>query len=137
MVRGGQLTVILSYTKHPDHDFTHFISEDETSIKNWLETLIEYGTAGMTTREFYDLRHQTNLFSTEEIGMIINRSVMVEDLHPPNGKTVILVDNAEKYVLAELYAIQAENHERLSEVKVFFTLGEAIDWLGKDVAQCL
>ena len=85
----------------------------------------------MTTRELYDLRHQTNLFSTEEIGMITNRSVMVEDLHPPNGKTVILVENAEKYVLAEIYALQAENHEGLSEVKVFFTLGEAIDWFGK------
>jgi hypothetical protein len=91
----------------------------------------------MTTREFYDLRHQINLFSTEETGMIVNRSVMVEHLHPPNGKAAVLVDSIEKYGLAEIYAIQAKNHDWLPEVKVFFTLGEVIDWLGKDVAMYL
>jgi hypothetical protein len=90
------LSIGSRYTRHPDHDFTHFVSTGETTIENWLENVVEYGSEGMTTRELYDLRHQTNMFSTEEIGMIINRSVMVEHLHPPNGKTAVLVDTVEK-----------------------------------------
>ena len=128
---------MLSYTRYPDLDFTHFVSEGKTTIENWLETVIGYGSDGLSVRELYDLRSQTNLFTTEETGMIVNRSVMVEHLHPPNGKTAVLVDSVEKYGLAEIYALQAKNHTWLPEVKVFFTLGEAIKWLGKDIARCL
>ena len=128
---------MLIYTRHPDLDFTYFVSEGETTIENWLESLTEYANEGMTTRELYDLRQQTNLFSTEGTGMIINRSVMVKHLHPPNGRTAVVVDDVVKYGIAEIYALQAKNHEELSEIKVFFTLGEAIGWLGNDVARCL
>ena len=128
---------LLSYIIYLDFDFTHFVSEHETSIENWLETVQRYGTEGMTTRELYDFRWQTNLFSTEDIGMIVNRSVMVEHLHPPNGMTAIVVNDAVQYSLAKIYALQTRNHEKLPDVKVFFALGEAIAWLGDDVSKCL
>lgn len=128
---------MLSYTRYPEIDFTHFVSTGETTIQNWLEIVIDYGSWGMTSREFYDIRHQTNLFSNEEVNMIINRSVMVEHLHPPTGRTAVLVDSVYKYGLAKIYALKAKNHRWLPEVQVFFTLGEVIDWLGYDVAKCL
>jgi hypothetical protein len=128
---------MLTYTRHQDLDFAHFVSEGETTIENWLETAQRYAQKGINTRELYDLRQQTNLFSVEEVGMIINRSVMVTSLHSPNGRTAIVVDDANKYSLAKIYELQAQNHEGLHDVQVFFALGEAIEWLGKDVARCL
>jgi hypothetical protein len=128
---------MLSYTRYPDLDFTHFISEGETTIQNWLETAQRYALSGINTRELYDLRQQTNLFSVEEVGMIVNRSMMATRLHPPNGRTAIVVDDTAKYSLAQIYALQAQNHEGLHDVQVFFALGEAIEWMGQDLAQCL
>jgi hypothetical protein len=71
-VAGREL--MLSYTRHPELDFTRFVSAGFTSIDNWLMTGANYVKEGMTNREFYDRRQQTNLFANDEIGMILNRS---------------------------------------------------------------
>ena len=128
---------MLTYTRHPDLDFTRFFSEGETTIENWLETVQRYGKEGMTTRALYDLRQQTNLFTNEEVGSILHQTVKDQGLRPPNGKTAVLVDEAAKFGISRMYELQAELEGVSSNTQVFYSLDEALEWLGQDVAQCL
>ena len=124
---------MLSYTRHPEVDFTHFVSKGYTTIQDWLKTVREYGKAGMTGRELYDLRQQTNFFSVEEIGMILQRTLQDAHLRPPNGKTAVVVDEMAKVMLTRIYESQAKDHKGLANLHVFYGLGEAVEWLGNDV----
>ena len=128
---------MLSYTRHPEVDFTHFVSKGYTTIQDWLNTVIEYGKEGMTRRELYDLRQQTNFFSVEEIGMIFQRTLQDAQLRPPDGKTAVVVDEMAKFRLTKIYESQAKDHKGLANLHVFYGLGEAVEWLGKDVDQYL
>jgi hypothetical protein len=128
---------MLSFTRHPEIDFTHFVSIGYTTIQDWLKTVIEYGKVGMTGRELYDLRQQTNLFSVEEVGMIFQRTLKDAHLRPPDGKTAVVVDEMAKVALIKVYESQARDHKGLSNLHVFYGLGEAVEWLGHDIAQFL
>ena len=128
---------MLSYTIYPEIDFTHFVSKGYTTIQDWLKTVREYGKAGMTGRELYDLRQQTNFFSFEEIGMILQRTLQDSHLRPPNGKTAVVVDELAKFMLTRIYESQAKNHKGLANLYVFYGLGEAVEWLGNDVDRYL
>ena len=128
---------MLTFTRHPGFDFTHFVSEGATSIANWLETVQRYGDAGLTTRELYDLRQHTNLYTNEEIGEILNLAVKNKPLHKPNRKTALLVDNTSQFGLSRMYELKSEVEGVLTRTRVFYELDDAIAWLGEDVAQCL
>jgi hypothetical protein len=125
---------MISYIRYPDFDFTCFVSKGETTIENWLKTVHRYARDGMTTRELYDLRQQTNIFTNDEIGMILHQTVKDQALRPPNGKTAIAVDAAIKYGLSRMYALYAEVEDVSSTTEVFYRLDDALDWLGDDVA---
>jgi len=128
---------MLSYKRYPDFNFTHFVSEGETTIENWLETVRRYGRDGMTTRELYDLRQQTNIFTNDEIGLILKKTMRDQALRPPTGRTAVIVDKAIKYGLSRMYGIQAEISGVSSKTEVFYQLDEAIEWLGEDIARCV
>jgi len=128
---------MLSFTRYPEIDFTWFVSKGETSIENWLQTVGYYGKEGMTTRELYDLRQQTNLFSVEDIGMILKQTIEDQALRPPNGKTAVVVDEVVKYGLSRMYEMQAEAKGVSSNTQVFYQMVTATNWLGDDVAQCV
>jgi len=128
---------MLSFTKYPEIDFTWFVSKGETTIEGWLQTVGNYGKEGMTTREIYDLRQQTNLFSVEDIGMILEKTMEDQALRPPDGKTAIVVDEVVKYGLSRMYEMQAEAEGAASNTQVFYQMDVAANWLGDDVAQCV
>ena len=128
---------MLTYTRHPDLDFTLFLSEGETTINNWLKVVQRYGKEGMTNRELYDLRKHTNLFSNEEIGKILKLAVKNKPLHKPGRKTALVVDNSSKFGLSRMYQMKSEIKGVLTRTRVFYNLGEAIAWLGNDVSQCV
>lgn len=128
---------MLSFFRFPGLGFSLFVSRGETSIEAWLHTVRQYGQEGMTTRELYDLRPQTNLFSNEEIATILQQTVEDRQLRPPNGTTAILVNEAVKYGLSRMFGMQAEVRGVSSVTQVFFELDDALNWLGDDVADCV
>lgn len=125
---------MLYYTKHPDLDFTCFVSQGETTIGNWLQTVSDYAAEGMTTRELYDLRGQTNLFSNDEIGQILGVALKNREIHKNNRKTALVVDNGPQFGLSRMYQLKSEVEGVLTKTQVFYQLDEAIEWLGDDVA---
>jgi len=128
---------MLTYTKYPEFDFTLFVSKGATTIEDWLQTVNDYGIEGMTTRELYDLRRHKNLFSREEIGRILSLSAANQDLRSRGVMTAILVDAAVKYGLSRMYEILAESIGIRIDIQVFYQMGEAITWIGDDVAPCI
>ena len=126
---------MLSYTRYPDLDFTWFVSEGETTIENWIDTVHTYGKEGMTLLELYDLTRQTNLFAVEEIGKILELTLETQSLRPLNGKTAVLVDEVVKFGLSRMYEMQADAEGVSSNTQVFYHLEAAASWLGDDVAQ--
>jgi hypothetical protein len=79
---------MLSFTRYPKLDFTWFISEGETTTENWFQTVSSYRKEGVTTFELYDLRQQTNLFSVEEIEMILHYTHNSESSRPSNTTAI-------------------------------------------------
>lgn len=128
---------MLSYTRFPTLDFTCFVSKDETTIENWLETVHNYGQDGMTTRELYDLRRQTNLFSNDEIGEILEVALKNRAIHTNNRKTAVLVYNISQFGLSRMYELTSEVKGVLTKTQVFYQLDDATEWLGDNVADCI
>jgi hypothetical protein len=128
---------VLYYTKHPDLDFTCFVSKGETTIENWLQTVSNYGAEGMTTRELYDLRGQTNLFSNNEIGEILDVALKNRAIHKNKRKTAIVVDSVPQFGLSRMYELKSQVEGVLTKTRVFYRLDEVVEWLGDDVAGCI
>ena len=128
---------MLSYTRHPNLDFTCFVSDGETTIENWLKTIHEYGAGRMTTRELYDLRGQTNLFSNDEVGQILEIALKNQAIHEGNRKTAVVVDTISQFGLSRMYELKSEVEGVLTKTQVFYQLDDAIEWLGDDVASCI
>lgn len=128
---------MLCYTKYPDLDFTRFVSKGETTIENWLLTVHNYGAEGLTTRELYDLRGQTNLFSNDEIGEILGVAMKNRATHKNKRKTALVVDSVAQFGLSRMYELKSEIEGVPTKIRVFYQLDEAIDWLGDDVSGCI
>lgn len=128
---------MLSYTRHPNLDFTCFVSDGETTTENWLKTIHEYGAERMTTRELYDLRGQTNLFSNDEVGQILEIALKNRAIHEGNRKTAVVVDTISQFGLSRMYELKSEVEGVLTKTQVFYQLDDAIEWLGDDVAACI
>ena len=126
---------MLSYRIFPDLNFTWLVSQGETTIEGWLQTVARYRKAGVTAFELYDLRQQANLFSMEEIGRILDHTDSNQAFRPPKGKTAILVDEAVKFGLARMYEMQAEIKSTEWGIQVFYELEKAANWLGADIAR--
>ena len=128
---------MLSYTRHPDLDFTYLISDGKTSIDEWLDIVNTYRSEGLTNRELYDLRRHENLFSNEEISKILQVAVKNRALNTTNRKTAIVVDNPSKFGLSRMYELQSEVEGVLTKSHVFYHMDKAVEWLGDDIAGCI
>ena len=51
--------------------------------------------------------------------------------------TAVVVDEMAKVMLTKIYESIAKDHKGLANLHVFYGLGEAVEWLGKDVDQYL
>jgi hypothetical protein len=126
---------MLSYTRYPDLDFTHFVSSGYTSIGDWLNTIGEYGQQGMTSRELYDLQQQSNLFSNDEIKRILDVAVANIPKHKEGRQTALVVGSPSQFGISRMYELMSEVEGVRTETQVFYKLDQAIDWLGQDVVQ--
>jgi len=127
---------MLSYTRYPDLDFTLLISDGYTAIADWLRTVSEYREEGVTERELYDLRLQSNLFSNEEIKKILDIAAANISKHKGDRKTALVVESRPQFGLSRMYELLSEVEGVLTKTQVFYELDKAIGWLGQDVAKC-
>ena len=129
---------MITYTRHPEHDLTLFVSKGDTTIDEWLDTLKQYGAEGITKYELFDLKHHSNLFSSQEIERIIGFVSNNAKYRPPETKTALVVDKAAMYGVSRVYDILAEIEGIEGLVtEVFYNIDEAIEWLGEQVKDTL
>lgn len=130
---------MMTYTRHPKHDFTLFISEGDTTIDEWLDTLGRYSTTvGISRLELYDLRKHTNLFSNDEIEQLLIHALENSNIRPKNNKTALLVNQGVLYGLSRMYEnlTKIEGIEN-NETEVFDNLKGAVEWLGEQAMVAL
>jgi hypothetical protein len=122
---------MMTYTRHAEHDFTLFVSKGDTTIDEWLDTIVQYSLKGISRLELYDLREHTNLFSNDEIEMILAHAVKNTDIRPKGNRTAILVSGEAQYGLSRMYEGIAMVEGLLNnDTMAFYNLAEAVDWLG-------
>lgn len=129
---------MMTYTRHPKHDFTLFISTGNTTIGEWLDTEGRYNTRGISRLELYDLRTHKNIFTNNEIEQILAHASKNANIRPKGNKTALLVSESIQYGLSRMYGSLAEI-EGIENYKtgVFYELAEAIEWLGEEVKDVL
>ncbi|MBW1815472.1 MAG: hypothetical protein JRJ39_18135 [Deltaproteobacteria bacterium] len=123
---------MLAFTRYPELDFTWFVLKSDTSADEWLATLGEYANQGLTKYELYDLRKarvDIEQFTTDDIHNIVDIQ-----LRPPESKTAMLAKEDVVFGLSRMYDILANMEESITwETRVFYSLSDAVKWLGKDV----
>jgi hypothetical protein len=129
---------MMTYNRHPKHDFTLFISEGNTTIDEWLDTVGRYSARGISRLELYDLRSHTNLFSNDEIEQLLIHALDNSNIRPKNNKTALLVNQGVLYGLSRMYESLAkiEGIEN-NETEVFDNLEGAVEWLGEQAKAAL
>ena len=125
---------MLAYTRYLEADFTWFVLTGEITIEAWLQTVLRYGSEGMTRYELYDLRYRATPFSTEEIEQIVHQTIQYMPLRPPGAKTAIVVNETLKFGLVRMYETFAELEGVATETRPFYDLAEAVQWLGDSIA---
>ena len=128
---------MLAFTRYPELDFTWFVFKSDTSTDEWLATLGEYANQGLTKYELYDLRKarvDIEQFTTDDIHNIVDSAAASIHLRPPEGKTAMLAKEDVVFGLSRMYDILANMEESITwETRVFYSLSDAVKWLGKDV----
>ena len=122
---------MMRYTRHSEHDFTLFVSIGDTTIDEWLDTIARYSMEGISRLELYDLREHTNLFSNDEIEMILAHAIKNTNIRPKENKTAIVVSGEAQFGLSRMYAgiAMVEGLEN-NETMAFYTMEQAVAWLG-------
>ncbi|MBW2366073.1 MAG: hypothetical protein JRF25_13765 [Deltaproteobacteria bacterium] len=91
----------------------------------------------MTKYELYDLRKarvDIEQFTTDDIHNIVDSAAASIHLRPPEGKTAMLAKEDVVFGLSRMYDILANMEESITwETRVFYSLSDAVKWLGKDV----
>ena len=129
---------MLTYTRFPNHDFTLFVSHGDTKSDEWIKTLIDYGTEGITTYELFDLRQHTYLFSTQDLEKILNLTTSNLKYRPPETRTALVVDKTAMYGVSRVYDILAEVEGIEGLVtSVFYDIDDAVEWLGEQVREAI
>ena len=128
---------MMKHTRYPEQDFTLFVSKGNTSIDEWLAVEKSYRSEGLTRLELYDLRLHTNLFSNDEIEMILSESVNHHHRRPPDAKTAVIVLEAAQFGLSRMYELKAEVEGIESPTGIYYGLTEALEWLGDEVKDLL
>ena len=129
---------MFAYTRFPKHDFTLFVSQGSTQVDEWIKTLINYGTEGITKYELFDLRQHTYLFSTQELEQILHLTTSNIHYRPPETKTALVVDKTAMYGVSRVYDILAEVEGIEGLVtQVFYSIDEALMWLGEQAREAI
>ena len=128
---------MMTFTRYPEQDFTLFVSKGNTSIEEWLAVEKSSRSEGLTRLELYDLRLHTNLFSNDEIEMILAESVIHHRHRPPDAKTAVLVSEAAQFGLSRMYELKAEVEGIEFPTEIYYDLTEALDGLGDAVKDLL
>jgi hypothetical protein len=129
---------MMTYTRHPEQDFTLFVSTGDTSLDEWLDTVSRYSTKGISRLELYDLREHTNLFSNDEIGLILAHAFKNTKIRPIGNKTAILVKGEAQFGLSRMYeGIAMVEGLQHNETMAFYKIEEALEWLGEPAKDAL
>jgi len=129
---------MMTYTRHSENDFTLFVSKGDTTIDEWLDTVAQYNTKGISRLELYDLREHTNLFSNDEIEMILAHAVKNTNIRPKGNRTAILVKGEAQYGLSRMYEGIAMVEGLLNnDTMAFYNMAEAVEWLGEPAKEAL
>jgi hypothetical protein len=129
---------MMTYTRHSGHDFTLFVSIGDTSIDEWLDTIARYSAGGISRLELYDLREHTNLFSNDEIEMILAHAIKNTDIRPKENKTAIVVSGEAQFGLSRMYeGIATVEGLENNETMAFYNVEEAVAWLGDPAKDAL
>jgi len=129
---------MMTYTLHSEHDFTLFVSKGDTTIDKWLDAIAQYSTAGISRLELYDLREHTNLFSNDEIEMILAHAVKNTNIRPNGNRTAILVSGEAQYGLSRMYeGIAMVEGLQNNDTMAFYNMEEAVEWLGEPAKDAL
>jgi len=128
---------MLVFTRYPELEFTWFVLNSDTPIDEWLTTMEKYANQGLTKYELYDLRKariDVEQFTSDDIHAIVDAAGSSTHLRPPEGKTAMLVNEEVVFGLNRMYDILANMEESITwETRVFYSLSDAVEWLGKDV----
>lgn len=129
---------MITYTRHPEHDFTLFVSKGKTTIEEWVDTVGRYSTGGISRLELYDLRTHTNFFSKDEIERLIHHAINNVNIRPEENRTAILVSEAALYGVSRMYEGLAQvSGLEDNETKAFYNLKDAVEWLGEQAKEGL
>jgi len=85
---------MIVFTRYPELEFTWFTLESNTPSDEWLATMGEYATQGLTKYELYDLRKariDVEQFTSGDIHTIVDAAGSSSNLRAPGGKTALLV----------------------------------------------
>ena len=129
---------MMSYTRHSEQDFTLFVSIGATSIDEWLDTIAGYSARRISRLELYDLREHTNLFSNDEIEMILAHAIKNTNIRPKENKTAIVVSGEVQFGLSRMYEgiAKVEGLEN-NETMAFYNMDQAVEWLGRPAKEAL
>ena len=130
---------MMTYSRRPKHDFTLFISEGNTTIDEWLDTVGRYSTIeGISRLELYDLRKHTHLFSKDEIEQLLLHALDNYRIRPKNNRTALLVSQGVLYGLSRMYeSLTKIEGIKNNETEVFDNLEDAVEWLGEQATVAL
>jgi len=128
---------MIVFTRYPELEFTWFTLESNTPIDEWLATMGEYATQGLTKYELYDLRKariDVEQFTSGDIHTIVDAAGSSSNLRAPGGKTALLVKEEVVFGLSRMYDILANMEKSITwETRVFYSLSDAVAWLGDDI----
>jgi len=124
---------MLRFSRYPEIELTWFVMEGDTAIEEWIEVHRSYDRFGQSRLEFYDFRNVSRPFSAEEVRALVDFSVSRTHLRPPNGRTAAVVSDALRFGLARMFQLQGEIMGISWEIRAFYTIEEALDWLGSEV----
>lgn len=128
---------MLKYERFESCDFTFFEVESETPFSDWLRALASYEKAGMTAFELFDMRRLTIHPTEQEIRQIITQDQKTRDRRPVGSKTAIVINTPMENWWVRFYSILSKVINVNWETKGFFSITEAVTWLGIDLPDSL
>jgi hypothetical protein len=111
-------------------DLTTFQATGVLTLEEQLAALRPFYEGNPTKNVLFDLRAITgNRVSSSELEQIADLMARYKDKRP-QGKTALLVSGKADYGLGRMVSIMAETKEVPVQVQVFYSIDEAMEWLG-------
>jgi hypothetical protein len=117
------------FYKYPEHDFTLFIAELDSTADEYIQVLKDYKDIGATKYEMYDLSRLKLIFSPGDVHKIVKYHSETDFSRPLGSKTALFASSALIYALARMYEMIAEVKNLPWETRVFNTIRDVGNWL--------